>query len=464
VEDLIIIGGGPGGYVAAIRARQLGMKVVLAEKAAYGGTCLNHGCIPTKAYYQNASVLRTIKSSQEYNLKIDNHSFDMAAALQRKNHIVAGSVANIEKVLQANGVERVMGTATLVDKNKVQVNGQTLKARHILIATGSRPASPALPGADLPGVLNSDQLLELNMIPDRLAIIGGGVVGLEFACIFNAFGSQVTVFEYLPELLNSMDHELGKRLRVFLKKQSIAVHTSATVEKIESWGRGLKLTATAKKQTVETEADIILFAGGRKPNTQGLNLDKLGIALDEAGFIKVDQNFATNVEGIYAVGDVIGGMMLAHVASEEGIIAVENIAGHSQVMDYNAIPACVFTFPEIASVGMTEEQAKSKGLAYRTGKFQFAANGKAQTMGEPDGMVKVLADQNDVIIGMHIIGPHASDLIMEGTMMVKNRMKIADVIATVHPHPTLTEAILEAVLDIQGQSIHLLPSRRQVRH
>ncbi len=459
MKDLIIIGGGPGGYVAAIRARQLGMSVVLIEKDRVGGVCLNRGCIPTKAYYRNALALRDIENSSEFNIQVDKVSFDMFGAKQRKNNIVNNLTGGIEKLLQANGVQKITGEASLMDKSTVLVNGETIQGRNLLLASGSVPASLPIPGIDLPGVLNSDQMLELEQVPKRLAIIGGGVIGLEFACIFNSFGSQVSIFEFLPYLLNSMDNELGKRILVFLKKQKIAVHTSASVEKIENDADSLKITAQGKKGTIELSADMILAAGGRKPYTQGLGLEKLGIDLDESGFIKVDGRFATNIEGIYAIGDVIGGFMLAHAASEEGIAAVENMAGHNTQVSYHAVPGCVFSIPEIASVGMSEEEARAGGIEYRTGKFPFVANGKALTLGETDGMVKVLADQNEVIIGVHIIGPHASDLITEGTMMVKNRMKLPEITGIIHPHPTLCEALMEAVLDVQGKAVHLNPPR-----
>ncbi len=475
--DLLIIGGGPGGYVAAIRARQLGMTVALVEKDAVGGTCLNRGCIPTKAYYRNALAMRDIRNSQEFNIQVENVSFDMAGARQRKDTIVNGLVTGVEKLLQANGVEKIIGRAALQDKNTVMVNGERIQARNILLATGSIPASLPIPGIDLPGVMNSDQLLELTSVPRRLTIIGGGVIGLEFACIFNSLGSQVTVFEYLPEILSTMDHELGKRLRVFLKKQKIVIHSAMTVERFETSAGALKVTATGKRGRVENLADVVLAAGGRKACTTGLNLEQLGISMNNYGFIQVDHRFCTNVEGVYAIGDVIGGPMLAHVASAEGIAAVENMAdgdqGDGSPDRYSRarnsdqknrpldrpVPACVFTIPEIASVGLSEEEAKSQGIPYRTGKFQFAANGKALTLGETDGMVKVLADSDDVIIGVHIIGPHASDLIMEGTMMVESRLKVTDISQTIHPHPTLSEAVLEAVLDIYGQAIHLAPPK-----
>lgn len=463
MKDLIIIGGGPGGYVAAIRARQLGLSVVLIEKDSYGGTCLNRGCIPTKAYYQNALVLRTIMASREFNIQVGEVAFDMAGAHLRKNQVVHKLVSGVEKLLKENGATLIKGTATLLNKNTVQVDGQEIQAHHLLIATGSLPFSLPIPGSQLEGVLTSDQLLDLETVPERLAIIGGGVVGLEFACIFSAFGSKVTVFEYMPELLPGMDRELGKRLRVFLKKQKIIVHTGAAVEKIEAangTSPGLEVNAASKAGLIKTLADNILMATGRRPCTTGLHLDRLGIATDRAGFIKVDHHFQTNLAGVYAIGDVIGGAMLAHVASEEGISAVENIAGHDSEIHYHAVPACVFTMPQIASVGLSEEAAHAGGIDVRSGKFQFAANGKAMAMGETEGMVKVLADQENTIVGVHIIGPHASDLIMEGTLLVKNRMKASDLIGTIHPHPTLSEAIMEAVLDLQGQALHLSPPRR----
>lgn len=464
MKDLVIIGGGPGGYVAAIRARQLGLSVTVVEKDRFGGTCLNRGCIPTKAYYRNALAMQNLKASTEFNLQVGSIVFDMPGARKRKDGIVSGLVAGVEKLLQANGVERIKGTATLLDKNTVLVNGERLQARNLLLATGSLPAELPIPGSDLPGVINSDQLLEIEQIPGRLAIIGGGVIGLEFASIFQTLGSQVTVIEYLPDLLNSLDAELGKRLRVFLKKQKITVHTSTRVEKIELDeldNQTINVKAQGKKDALTVAADLVLVATGRKPCTAGLNLDSLGIVQERAGFIQVDSNFATSVAGIYAIGDVIGGSMLAHSASAEGIAAVEKIAGLGEVAkpNYAAVPACVFTLPEIASVGLSEEEAKLKGINYRVGKFQFAANGKAQTLGEAEGMVKVLADEDDVIIGMHIIGPQASDLIMEGTIAVKNRLRAAELAGVIHPHPTLSEAILEAVLDIQGQALHLAPRR-----
>ncbi len=456
MKDLIIIGGGPGGYVAAIRARQLGMDVVLVEKDALGGTCLNRGCIPTKAYFQNATVLQTLAKLSEYNAKAENISFDLSGARERKNRIVAKLVSGIRDLLKGYRVEVVKGEASIVEPGRVLVDGEEIAARRILIATGSEPAVPPIPGVDLPGVITSDELLELDAVPQRLSVIGGGVIGIEFACIFNAFGSRVMVLESMPDLLGAMDREIVRRMGVYLKKQKIEVHTQAGVERIERQGSTLKVVARGKKGTIECNADIVLLATGRKPFTRGLGLERLGISC-ERGFINVDENYETSVPGIYAIGDVIKGPMLAHVASEEGIVAVERMAGLDRRVDYDAIPSCVFSFPEIATVGLSQEEAQSRGIDFKVGKFLFAANGKALAMGETDGMVKVIADAGDTVIGVHIIGPHASDLIQEASVIVKNKLKVSDVIGTVHPHPTLGEAFLEAVMDVKGRSLHSLP-------
>ncbi|WP_296865900.1 dihydrolipoyl dehydrogenase [Thermosyntropha sp.] len=458
MRDLVVIGGGPGGYVAAIRAAQLGMNVALVEKDEVGGTCLNRGCIPTKAYFQNAKAVWTIKKAEDFNIEVGSFSFNMQKAKERKDSIVRNLVSGVKQLLEANKVELIKGEASLSSSDTVIVNDEEIKAKNILIATGSVPARLNIEGADLEGVITSDEALELTEIPSRFTIIGGGVIGLEFACIFSAFGSKVTVIEYMPNILPTLDKEISKRTGVFLKKQNIDVYTNAAVTKIEKEDKNLLVYVQGKKGDIIIESDMVLMSTGRKPCTEGLNLDKVGIET-ERDFIKVDENYQTSVKGIYAIGDVIGGQMLAHKASEEGIVAVEKMVGINASVHYHAVPGCIFTFPEIATVGISEEEAAAQGISYKVGKFQFAANGKAMTMGEAEGLVKVIADENDVIIGLHIIGPHASDLILEGTMMVKNRMKVKEVIGTIHPHPTLGEAIMEAVLDINGEAIHLAPRK-----
>ncbi|HWQ76286.1 MAG TPA: dihydrolipoyl dehydrogenase, partial [Syntrophomonas sp.] len=410
MKDLLIVGGGPGGYVAAVRARQLGMEVTLFEQDKLGGTCLNRGCIPTKAYFKNAEVMRTLQHAGDYNLSCGEIQFSLAQAKARKDAIVNKLVTGVVSLLQANGVEVIQGCAEIIDAATMRANGREYSGRKILVATGSEPAPLPIPGIDLPGVITSTELLEMEEAPPRLVIIGAGVVGLELACIFNAFGSQVTVLEAADHMLGSLDSELVKRMQVFLKRQGITVHTGCSVQEIQDRQDHLAVMAQDKKNApLSAEAELVLAAAGRKAVTAGLNLDQLGIAT-EGGFIKVDANFESSVKGIYAIGDVIGGPMLAHVASEEGIAAVEKMCGVPGEVAYHAVPACIFTFPEIATVGLSEDQAKARGIAYKTGKFQFAANGKAMTMGETDGLVKVIADADDVIIGVHILGPHASDL------------------------------------------------------
>ncbi|HCF72098.1 MAG TPA: dihydrolipoyl dehydrogenase [Syntrophomonas sp.] len=456
MQDLVVIGGGPAGYVAAIRARQLGMTVTLVEKQDLGGTCLNRGCIPTKAFFQNAQVLHTLARLEEYNVKAAGIEFDLQAAGERKQRIVDNIVGGVVSLLKAYRVNVIAGKAVVADPAAVEVNGETISARHILIASGSIPARLLLPGADLPGVITSDEMLDLQEVPQHLTIIGGGVIGLEFACIYRAFGSQVTVLEGMPALLNTIDREIVKRMTVFLKKQGIAVHTGAMVKEICPAEAGLQAIWEDKKGSNSTASDVVLMAAGRKPFTAGLGLEQLGVEMNH-GYIQVDENYATNIPGLYAVGDVVGKRMLAHVASEEAKVAVERMTGQPSRVNYEAVPACIFTFPEIAAVGLTEEEAVARGINIKTGRFRFAGNGKAVTMGEIDGMVKVVADDNDTIIGVHILGPHASDLILEATAMVSRGMKTEEVAAIIHPHPTLGEALYEAVMDVNAQAVHLAP-------
>ena len=460
MKDLLVIGGGPGGYVAAIRARQLGMDVTLIEKEALGGTCLNWGCIPTKAYYRNAEMLRSLAQMNEFSITgISGWQFELGGARQRKDQIVQNLVAGVGDLLKANGVELIRGEASIEAAGKVQVRGQLLEGKRILIASGSEGSTLPIPGTDLPDVISSTELLDLSEVPARLTIIGGGVIGMEFASIFHAFGSEVTVLEAAGNILGKLDAEMVKRMNIYVKKQGIQVHTGVMVQEILQTEAGLQIHGEGKKGQMVWEADVVLLAAGRRPCTSWLNLDKLGIKTEKS-FIKVDNSFSTSVPGIYAIGDVIAGPMLAHLASEEGRVAVERMAGMDSQVAYHAVPSCIFTFPEIASVGLSEEEALAQGIHCQVGKFQLAANGKAMTMGERDGIIKVLADEQERIIGCHIIGPHASDLILEATLMVKEGMHIKQVLGAIHPHPTLGEALQEAVMDIHKEAIHLLPARR----
>ena len=455
MKDLIVIGGGPGGYVAAIRAAQLGMSVCLVEKDSLGGTCLNRGCIPTKAYFQNAAVLRTLARLGDYSVEGGEFSFDLAKARERKNKIVGNLAAGVQQLLKANHVQVISGEATLKDAGTVVVGDEEIHGQKVLIATGSIPSIPPIPGAELPGVLTSDEMLDLDTPPRSLAIIGGGVIGMEFACIFRSFGCEVTVLEFQPSILGNVDQEILKRMGLYLRKQKITLHTGTAVQEISHQGDSWLVTATGKKGELKIKADLVLVSTGRKPCTSGLDLDALGINCSDNGLIKVDDNYETSLPGVYAIGDVVGKMMLAHVASEEGIAAVERMNGLSSNVDYEAVPSCIFTFPEISTVGLSEAEATSRGLDVKVGKFPFAANGKAMAMGETDGLVKVVADGDDVIRGIHILGPHASDLIQEAAVIVRNKMKLTDVINTIPPPPTLGEALHEAVMDAAGRAIHL---------
>ena len=465
-RKLVIVGGGPGGYVAAIRAAQLGAKVSLIEAGRLGGTCLNRGCIPTKALYENARVLNTIKQSEVFGINVKGYDVDIKRMNERKQQIVEGLVSGIDRLLRANGVEVINGTGTFADKETIVVAEHSgkryeVKGENILIATGSLPSVLPIPGTDLQGVVTSARLLETAKIPSSLVVIGGGVVGTEFAGIYNAFGTDVTVMEYMPRILPDMDHDLGKRLTPALKRKGIRVHTGVEVKGIFRDEEGLIVKAEGQKGEIAVKAEKVLVSTGRRMNAEGLNLDAAGIDYDEKG-IKVNENFATNIPGIYAIGDVIEGPMLAHVASDEGKAAVENMLGLKGHINYDAVHSCVFSFPEVAAVGLTEQQAKERGIPYLTGKFMFNANGKALTMEAGEGFIKaVAAKETKEIIGVHMMGPHASDLIHEAALAVTNKLTISQIARTLHTHPTLSEAFLEAVLGLENRAIHAAPNFRK---
>ena len=463
-KDIIIIGGGPGGYVAAIRASQLGAKVVLIEANKIGGTCLNWGCIPTKALYKYGQILQTLKKSEDFGIQIEGFTLDMKKVQERKNDLVSRLASGISHLLKEYKVEVLSGKASLVDKSSVAVtdtdgNINTVKAKNILIATGSIPSTIPIEGLDLPGVINSTQALELDYVPKTMVIIGAGVVGIEFASIYQALGTQVTLVEYLPSILANFDEEIVKRAAFYYKKNGIKIETGVKIEKIVQTKEGLKVLAQGKAEDQGYEGELVLVAAGRSINVEGLNLDQVGVAYDKKG-IEVNDRYETSVSGIYAIGDVIGGQMLAHVASEEGKAAVEYILGHKGQVNYDAVPSCVFAFPEIAATGLTEDEAKRRGISYEVSKSMFSGNGKALTMGESDGFVKIIAEKSSrKIIGVHIIGPNASDLIHEGTLAVENALTVTEVGQTIHAHPTLAETFHEAVLGIDNMAIHTMPKK-----
>lgn len=463
-RDLLIIGGGPGGYVAAIRGAQLGKKVTLIEEDKIGGTCLNRGCIPTKALYKNAEVINTLKNIDNFGVTISSYNIDMTVIQNRKNNIVNKLRSGIDQLLKGYGIEVIKGKAKFIGNKIIEVINtdnsiSTVTASNIIIATGSFSTPLNIPGIELSGVINSDEVLNIDNIPKSMVILGGGVVGVEFAGIFASLGTEVTIIEFLPRLMYRIDEEMSKRLTMYLKKKQIKIVTGVGIKEVLSCGDGLKIIAGNDKGSAEYICDNMLIAAGRSANVYNLNLEAENITFDKKG-IKVDEHYETSSKGIYAVGDVIGGQMLAHVASEEGKACVENIFGHSSRVNYNAVPSCIFTFPEVASVGMTEEETKENSINYVASKSMFGANGKALTMGEGDGIIKVLANIDDhKILGVHIIGPHASDLIHEGVLVIQNELTIENVMESMHAHPTLSEAFYEAVCGLLGEAIHSLPSK-----
>lgn len=461
-KDIIVIGGGPGGYVAAIRAAHLGAKVCMIERDKVGGTCLNRGCIPTKALWRNAEILNTLKHIKEFGIEIDGYSINVEEVQSRKQKVVDQLVSGIEQLLNANKVEVINGTASLKDKNTVVValadgSSKELTAKHIIVATGSKTTLPPIEGANLEGILTSDEILNFKEVPKRLTIIGGGVIAMEFAGIFAAMGSAVTVVNR-SSILKRVDSDIVKRFSVSAKKKGVEIITDCTMDKIEKRDGLFYLLGENKKGKFEIEAEALLAATGRDPVLEGINLEGVGIEFSKRG-IKVDSNYETNIEGIYAIGDVNGKIMLAHAASHQGITVAERIMGIENSF-HSPVPDCIFVFPEISSVGITEDEAKEQGIVYKASKFMFGANGKALSLGEGEGFVKVLSNEQEEIIGVHIMGPHASDLIHEGTLAISAKLKIDDIKNTIHAHPTLSEAFHEAVCGLKGEAIHMVQPRK----
>ena len=451
--DVVIVGGGPGGYVAAIRGAQLGARTAIVEKDRLGGTCLVRGCIPTKALLQSSELYSLAKGGAPFGLIADNIGFDWGAAQKRKTAVVDQLVTGVEGLLKAGGVTMIRGAAKLAGGGAVEVAGERIQAKDIVIATGSAVSRIPLKGAEL--TIDSDAILELKEIPQRLAVIGGGVVGMEFAAMFAALGSKVTVLEMLPQILPMVEADLVNVYTKHLSGLGGAIHTSSKVAEVAKAGKALQVRFSTGGEGGSVDADQVLLAVGRSPYTEGLGADAAGVKL-ERGRVVVDDHLHATAQGVWAIGDVIGGIMLAHVASYEGICAVENIAGHVRVPDYHAAPNCVYTDPEIAHVGLGEKEAKERGVEVKIGRFPFAASGRALTLGQSEGFVKVVADGGSgVLLGVHIIGPRATDLIAEATLAVQNGLTLEQLDLTIHAHPTLPESIMEAALAAQGRAIHI---------
>ena len=458
--DVVIIGGGPGGYVAAIKAAHLGLKTVLVEKDKLGGVCLNKGCIPTKALVSTAEVLNHIQRAGEFGIQVKDYSFDFPAIMKRKDLITRRLSSGVEQLMKANQVRIVRGEGQIIEPGTVEVldaEGQKeiIKTKNIIIATGSSVMKLPIPGLDVEGVITSDEALSLSELPSRMLIIGGGVVGIEFAGIFKALGVEVTVVEMLPRILLPIDEEIARRLTQLLKRKGIEILTNCKVKEIKKSNQNLEVLVSTSEGEKKLETEKVLLAAGRVPELGNIDAQGLGIELDGKA-IKVDEKMRTNIPGIYAVGDVVGKIMLAHVASREGIVAVENISGKEVLMDYKVVPNCVFSMLEVASVGLTEEEARKENDNIKVSKFPFMANGKALGMGEAEGMVKIIADADTFeLLGFHILGVHASDLVAEGALALSMEATAEEIVNTIHAHPTLAETIAEAAEGITGKFIHL---------
>lgn len=458
--DIAILGGGPGGYVAGLRAAQLGAQVALIEENTVGGVCLNVGCIPTKALLRSAEVYRAFLRAQEFGLWLEGSvTPDWPAIQARKGNIVRQLVHGVEVLLRKAGVQAIQGRGRFVAPRTLEVTivdgVQRVEAKHIVIATGSRPVRLLLPGMDLTGVIDSTGALALEALPKRLLIVGGGVVGVEFADIFNAFGVKVTMVEMLDRLLPQMDADLGPGLTWTLGQRGVQFYLKSRVTRVDTVEGGLRATIVTPDGEVDIEADQVLVAVGRRPNVEDLGLEAAGVRFDKSG-IPVDAQMQTNVPGVYAVGDMTGGALLAHVAMRGGEVAVENALGHTTTLDLKTIPWCVYTDPEVASVGLTEAQAREGGYDVRVGRFPLTASGKALTYGETDGFAKVVSEARfGEVLGLHVVAPHASDLIHEGGLALALEATLDELITTIHGHPTLSEAIREAALDVRGETLHL---------
>ncbi|MBM3709720.1 MAG: dihydrolipoyl dehydrogenase [Actinobacteria bacterium] len=456
--ELAVIGGGPGGYVAAIRASKLGVKTLVVEKEYLGGTCLNWGCIPTKALFHVAERIYAVKDSEIFGIEVSGYSLNFKKAMARKDKVVLAQRQGLAYHFKKNNIELINGRGKLIAKNKILVESDDNKkievtAKNIIIAAGSTAAS--VPPFILNGenIIDNIGVLSMTDIPESLLVVGGGVIGCEFANIFSAFGSSVTIIELLPRILSTEDIEVSKVIEKNFAKKGVRILTDTVAEEVKK--AGSKLICRIKGGE-EIKADKILISVGRKPNSSGLGLEEAGIVKDDKGFIKVDSHLKTNVENIYAVGDIIGGLQLAHVASYEGKVAAENIAGKNKKVDYRVIPWAVFTSPEIGTVGLNEEQARSKGYNICFGLFPFSNSGKAYITGETEGFIKIINDKDTgEILGAQAVGPRCSDLIHEVAVAMNGEMVIDNLAETVHSHPTLSEAVMEAAEDCIGLATHI---------
>ncbi|PIB31728.1 dihydrolipoyl dehydrogenase [Gaetbulibacter sp. 5U11] len=454
--DVIVLGSGPGGYVTAIRASQLGLKTAVIEKESLGGVCLNWGCIPTKALLKSAQVFEYLKHASDYGLSVTDYDKDFNAVVKRSRGVAEGMSKGVQFLMKKNKIDVINGFGTLKPGKKVEVDGTVYSADHIVIATGARSRElPSLP-QDGKKVIGYREAMTLPTQPKKMIVVGSGAIGVEFAYFYNSMGTEVTIVEYLPNIVPVEDIDVSKQLEKSFKKSGINIMTSAEVTKVDTSGEGVKATVKTAKGEQVLEADIILSAVGIKTNIENIGLEDVGIAVDRDKIL-VNDYYQTNIPGYYAIGDVTPGQALAHVASAEGILCVEKIAGmHVEALDYGNIPGCTYASPEIASVGLTEKQAKDQGYDIKVGKFPFSASGKASASGAKDGFVKVIFDAKyGEWLGCHMIGAGVTDMIAEAVLGRKLETTGHEVLKAVHPHPTMSEAVMEAVADAYDEVIHL---------
>lgn len=465
--DVIVIGAGPGGYVAAIKCAKAGLRTAIVENRRVGGTCLNRGCIPAKAMIHASSLYREMQEAEKFGVSAERITFDYEKIVSYKEETTEKLCRGIEQLLKGNGVTILFGKGSLEQGRKVKVTGEESEeyydAEHVILAAGSKPVILPIPGLELPGVLTSDELFKLTEMPESLVIIGGGVISVEFASVYANLGCKVTIVEAMPRLIPNMDKEISQNLKMILKKCGVNIHTSASVQRVEQEGELYTCVFTEKEKEVKVSARYVLCAIGRCPNTEGLFGEGAEPEM-ERGRVVVDEKFQSSIEGVYAIGDLVKGLQLAHLASAQGMYVAEMLAGEEASVDLSAVPGCVYTDPEIASVGMTEDEAKEKGLEIKTGKFIMSANGKSLITKEERGFIKILAEkETDVIVGAQMMCARATDMIGELVTAIANRMTVRQLLRGMRAHPTYNEGVQEALEELLGGAVHVMPKKKPAK-
>lgn len=465
--EVIVIGAGPGGYVAAIKCAKAGLRTAIVENRRVGGTCLNRGCIPAKAMIHASSLYREMQEAEKFGVSAERITFDYEKIVSYKEETTEKLCRGIEQLLKGNGVTILFGKGSLEQGRKVKVTGEESEeyydAEHVILAAGSKPVILPIPGLELPGVLTSDELFKLTEMPESLVIIGGGVISVEFASVYANLGCKVTIVEAMPRLIPNMDKEISQNLKMILKKRGVNIHTSASVQRVEQEGELYTCVFTEKEKEVKVSARYVLCAIGRCPNTEGLFGEGAEPEM-ERGRVVVDEKFQSSIEGVYAIGDLVKGLQLAHLASAQGMYVAEMLAGEEASVDLSAVPGCVYTDPEIASVGMTEDEAKEKGLEIKTGKFIMSANGKSLITKEERGFIKILAEkETDVIVGAQMMCARATDMIGELVTAIANRMTVRQLLRGMRAHPTYNEGVQEALEELLGGAVHVMPKKKPAK-